>query len=127
MLTRTHGLIVKSLMKLFRKTHIYAQHWSVTLYTRNNQHNFNYYGALQDFQVYGRQGGKKESRSPKMRDRSVVPKLVSKGQFRSPSCHRPDCRAIADFHLDKAWVTDGGILKLYHRRTPPVQVQPSRI
>jgi 4-amino-4-deoxy-L-arabinose transferase-like glycosyltransferase len=94
-----------------------------------NQHNFNYYGALENFQVYGRQVGvrrkqvEQDARSlswflTKTGDQGSVPqeaqanivKIIEQGP---------------DFALHKSWsLPDGSNLNLYHRRIPPVQVQP---
>lgn len=92
-----------------------------------NQHNFNYYGALANFQVYGRQVGTREkylqqdARSlcwfiTKTGDQGSIPKtqpamvqLIEKG---------------ADFALHKSWeLPDQSTLKLYHRRQPSVVVK----
>ncbi|HEY9874012.1 MAG TPA: phospholipid carrier-dependent glycosyltransferase, partial [Candidatus Obscuribacterales bacterium] len=94
-----------------------------------NQHNFNYYGALRNFQIYGRQVGvrqkqvQQDARSlswfiTKTGDQGSVPKeaqsdivqLVEQG---------------SDFQLHKTWdLPDRTTLKLYHSRQPPIQVQP---
>ena len=93
-----------------------------------NQHNFNYYGALANFQVYGRQVGtrekhlKQDARSlswfvTKTGDQGSIPKtqpamvqLIEKG---------------SDFELHKTWeLPDKSTLKLYHRRQPSVTVKP---
>lgn len=93
-----------------------------------NQHNFNYYGALEDFQVYGRQVGTRQkhyladARSldwflTKTGDQGSVPEIqaaIAQTVEQSP-----------DFQLDNTWnLPDGSTLKLYHRRTPSIQVQP---
>jgi 4-amino-4-deoxy-L-arabinose transferase-like glycosyltransferase len=93
-----------------------------------NQHNFNYYGALANFQVYGRQVGtrqkhlKQDARSlswfvTKTGDQGSIPKtqpamvqLIEQG---------------TDFELHKTWeLPDQSTLKLYHRRQPLVTVKP---
>lgn len=93
-----------------------------------NQHNFNYYGALENFQVYGRQVGtrtkqvEQDARSldwflTKTGDQGSVPEsqtAIVQNVERSP-----------DFQLNKTWnLPDTSTLKLYHRRSPSVQVQP---
>jgi 4-amino-4-deoxy-L-arabinose transferase-like glycosyltransferase len=93
-----------------------------------NQHNFNYYGALEDFQVYGRQVGIKEKQI--CQDvRSLDWFLTKTGDQGSvPEAQATTVQTVEqspDFYLDKAWnLPDGSTLKLYHRRTPLVQVQP---
>jgi 4-amino-4-deoxy-L-arabinose transferase-like glycosyltransferase len=92
-----------------------------------NQHNFNYYGALKDFQVYGRQVGTQEKQIAqdarsldwfltKTGDQGSVPEAQAalvQNVERSP-----------DFQLKKSWnLPDTSTLKLYHRRSPSVQVQ----
>ncbi len=93
-----------------------------------NQHNFNYYGALENFQVYGRQVGtrtkqvEQDARSldwflTKTGDQGSVPEAqaaIVQNVERSPN-----------FQLSKAWnLPDSNTLKLYQRRSLSVQVQP---
>jgi len=94
-----------------------------------NQHNFNYYGALQNFQVYGRQVGtgqkyiSQDARSlswflTKTGDQGSVRKEPQAAIVQAVE-HSPDLR------VDKTWnLPDGSILKLYHSLSAPVQVQP---
>nr|WP_199299773.1 MULTISPECIES: glycosyltransferase family 39 protein [unclassified Coleofasciculus] len=93
-----------------------------------NQHNFNYYGALENFQVYGRQVGTRKKFVPQDA-RSLSWFLTKTGKQGSI----PDAQAIivqtveqgSDFQLHKTWdLPDDSVLKLYHRKTPPIQVQP---
>jgi hypothetical protein len=92
-----------------------------------NQHNFNYYGALENFQVYGRQVGtrtkqvEQDARSldwflTKTGDQGSVPEAqaaIAQNVERSPN-----------FQLSKAWnLPDTSTLKLYQRRSLSVQVQ----
>lgn len=93
-----------------------------------NQHNFNYYGALENFQVYGRQVGTRKKFVPQDA-RSLSWFLTKSGKQGSI----PDAQAIivqtveqgSDFQLHKTWdLPDDSVLKLYHRKTPPIQVQP---
>lgn len=93
-----------------------------------NQHNFNYYGALENFQVYGRQVGTRKKFVPQDA-RSLSWFLTKTGNQGSV----PDAQAIivqtveqgSDFQLHKTWdLPDDSVLKLYHRKTPPIQVQP---
>lgn len=96
-----------------------------------NQHNLNYFGALQDFQVYGRQVGTREKtvaqdvRSldwfvTKTGDQGSVPQaqaLMTESVRQSP-----EIWALQDWSLP-----DGSTLTLHHRRQPPIQVQPLAI
>ena len=94
-----------------------------------NQHNLNYYGALQNFQVYGRQVGtqqkyiSQDARSlswflTKTGDQGSVPKVAQAGITQIVE-HSPALR------VDKTWnLPDGSILKLYHSITTPVQIEP---
>lgn len=93
-----------------------------------NQHNFNYYGALENFQVYGRQVGTRKKFVPQDA-RSLSWFLTKTGKQGSV----PDAQAIivqtveqgSDFQLHKTWdLPDDSVLKLYHRKTPPIQVEP---
>lgn len=93
-----------------------------------NQHNFNYYGAIQDFQVYGRQVGTR-AKQISQDARSLDWFLTKTGEQGSvPEAQSAIVQTVElspDFQLDKTWnLPDGSTLKLYHRRTPSVQVQP---
>ncbi|WP_322112027.1 glycosyltransferase family 39 protein [Aerosakkonema funiforme] len=94
-----------------------------------NQHNFNYYGALSDFQVYGRQVGTRKKHL-QQDARSVSWFLTKTGDQGSvPSEAQSAIVQIVeqggDFQLQKSWnLPDGSNLNLYHSRKPPVQVQP---
>lgn len=93
-----------------------------------NQHNLNYYGALEDFQVYGRQVGTREKQISQDA-RSLDWFLTKTGDQGSvPEAQAAIVQTVErtpDFQVDKTWnLPDGSTLKLYHRRTPPVQVQP---
>jgi len=92
-----------------------------------NQHSFNYYGALADFQVYGRQVGTRNKFVPqdarsldwfltKSGDQGSVPEAQGKIV--------PIVEKGGDFQLNKAWnLPDGSKIKLYHRQTPPIDVK----
>jgi len=93
-----------------------------------NQHNFNYYGALQNFQVYGRQVGTKKKQI-RQDARALDWFLTKSGDQGSIS----DTQALMvaaverspDFQLQKSWqLPDASVLKLYHRRVIPIEVQP---
>ncbi|MBV8886642.1 MAG: glycosyltransferase family 39 protein [Chroococcidiopsidaceae cyanobacterium CP_BM_RX_35] len=93
-----------------------------------NQHNFNYYGALQNFQVYGRQVGTRQkdvsqdARSldwflTKSGDQGSVPKAAQATMVQTVA-------SSLDFQIDKTWnLPDRSILNLYHRRMPSIQVR----
>lgn len=94
-----------------------------------NQHSFNYYGALKDFQVYGRQvGTRRQQISQDVRSLSwFLSKTGDQGSV-SLETEAAIVQAVEqspDFQLHKTWnLPDGSILKLHHSRVPPVQVQP---
>ena len=92
-----------------------------------NQHNLNYYGALQNFQVYGRQVGirkkyvdqdgrslewfltKTGEQGPVKESQAVMVNTVEQG---------------GNFQLNKSWnLPDRSVLKLYHQKTPTVEVK----
>ena len=93
-----------------------------------NQHNFNYYGALQNFQVYGRQVGTRQKDVPqdarsldwfltKSGDQGSVPKAAQAAIVQTVA-------SSPDFQIDKTWnLPDQSILNLYHRRVPSLQVR----
>ena len=94
-----------------------------------NQHNFNYYGALRHFQVYGRQVGVKTKQV--LQDaRSLSWFLTKTGDQGSVRRGVQDAMVQAverspDLQLHKTWnLPDGNTLNLYHTRVPLVQVQP---
>ena len=93
-----------------------------------NQHNLNYYGALKEFQVYGRQVGT-TAKQISQDARSLDWFLTKTGDQGSV----PDAQAAIvqsvelspDFQVKKTWnLPDGSKMRLYHRRTPSVQVKP---
>ncbi|MGK7905249.1 MAG: phospholipid carrier-dependent glycosyltransferase [Hormoscilla sp.] len=94
-----------------------------------NQHNFNHYGALRNFQVYGRQVGTQTEQVPQ--DARSLSWFVTKtgDQGSVPAAAQAQIVQIieggSDFQLQKSWpLVDGSTLKLYHKKQPPVQVQP---
>ncbi|NER33357.1 MAG: phospholipid carrier-dependent glycosyltransferase [Oscillatoria sp. SIO1A7] len=92
-----------------------------------NQHNFNYYGALADFQVYGRQVGTRRSQIAQD-TRSLSWFITKTGEQGSvPEAQKIISEAIEqspDFQLHKSWpLPDGSTLKLYRRQTRSVEVQ----
>ena len=92
-----------------------------------NQHNLNYFGALQNFQVYGRQVGTRQQEI--LQDGRSLDWFVTKtGEQGSV----PDAQAgmvqyveqSPDFNLQKTWtLPDSSTLKLYHRHVPQVEVR----
>lgn len=93
-----------------------------------NQHNFNYYGALKDFQVYGRQVGTKTNQIDQ--DARSLDWFVTKtgNQGSVPEAQAAIVQNIEkspNFQLSKTWaLPDSSNLKLYHRRIPSVQITP---
>ncbi len=93
-----------------------------------NQHNLNYYGALENFQVYGRQVGTRQ-KDVFQDARSLFWFLTKTGDQGSVQTE-PEAAIVQtvehspDFQLDKTWnLPDGSILKLYHSSKAAVQVQ----
>ncbi len=95
-----------------------------------NHNTMNYYGALQDFQVYGRELGsndEKVSQDSRSMDWFVTKEGGDKGftkeaQFTFAETLSSD----DDFQiLETATLPDQSIIKLYRRKTPTVQVFPS--
>jgi len=92
-----------------------------------NQHNLNYYGALRDFQVYGRQVGTRKQQVLKD-TRSLDWFLTKTGNQGSVNETQAAIVQIVerspDFKLHKFWnLPDGSYLQLYHRRTPTIEVR----
>ncbi|MEB3177431.1 MAG: phospholipid carrier-dependent glycosyltransferase [Nostocaceae cyanobacterium] len=93
-----------------------------------NQHNLNYYGALQNFQVYGRQVGVRKKFVPQ--DARSLSWFVTKtGDQGSVRESQADIVKLVeqggDFQLNKAWsLPDGSTLNLYHQKLPPAEVKP---
>ncbi|WP_264321347.1 ArnT family glycosyltransferase, partial [Zarconia navalis] len=91
-----------------------------------NQHNFNYYGTLADFQVYGRQVGVRSSQV--LQDaRSLEWFLTKTGDPGSvPESYPEMVQAIEqnpEFEFHRCWtLPDETVLNLWHRRTPGVRV-----
>ncbi|MBW4609728.1 MAG: glycosyltransferase family 39 protein [Hassallia sp. WJT32-NPBG1] len=92
-----------------------------------NQHNLNYYGALENFQVYGRQVGTRKNFLEQDR-RSLSWFLTKTGNQGSiPETQAAIVEAVQtspDFELNKSWkLPNRNILKLYHQKLPPVEVK----
>jgi 4-amino-4-deoxy-L-arabinose transferase-like glycosyltransferase len=91
-----------------------------------NQHNLNYYGALKNFQVYGRQVGTRKKQV--LQDARSLSWFLTKTGDQGPV---PEAQAAIvqvieqgpDFQLHKSWtLPDSSTLKLYHHRQQPIQV-----
>jgi 4-amino-4-deoxy-L-arabinose transferase-like glycosyltransferase len=94
-----------------------------------NQHNFNYYGALRNFQVYGRQVGVRQKQVAQ--DARSLSWFITKTGNQGSVPKKAQAAIVqlveqeADFQLHKTWdLPDRTTLKLYHSRQPPIQVQP---
>jgi 4-amino-4-deoxy-L-arabinose transferase-like glycosyltransferase len=91
-----------------------------------NQHNLNYYGALRDFQVYGRQVGVREKQIEQ--DARSLSWFVTKtgDQGSVPEAQTAIVEKVekgGEFQLQKTWnLPDGSLLKLYHRHQPFFEV-----
>ncbi|OUC13577.1 MAG: hypothetical protein B0A82_16605 [Alkalinema sp. CACIAM 70d] len=100
-----------------------------------NQHNLNYFGTLQNFQIYGRQVGA----NPKQvwqDSRSLdwyVTKTGNQGAIRKPEAlsslmqqiEQPatSANATPNFQVVQAWaMPDGSNLRLYHRTKPTIEL-----
>ncbi len=93
-----------------------------------NNHNINYYGALTNFQVYGREvSGKEEFIAT---DARAFDWFITKtGDLGSvPSSQTQMVQRIEsgqDFSVAKTWtLPDATTLKLYHKKVPNLAVQP---
>ncbi len=97
-----------------------------------NQHNLNFYGALADFQVYGRQVGTNLKEVPQdVRSLSwFVTKTGPQGSIRDRIKKAQNAAVAAiekgeKFLLQKSWVLpDNTNLNLYRKRLQPVEIQP---
>jgi 4-amino-4-deoxy-L-arabinose transferase-like glycosyltransferase len=92
-----------------------------------NHNNFNYYGALRNFQVYGREVGVRKKFIPQDA-RSLSWFLTKTGNQGAPKEAQvmmvQTVEQSPDFQVQKTWnLPDRSILKLYHRTQPPVQVR----
>ncbi|MDV2991929.1 MAG: hypothetical protein N4J56_001583 [Chroococcidiopsis sp. SAG 2025] len=91
-----------------------------------NQHSLNYFGALRNFQVYGRQVGTRQQQI--VQDGRSLDWFVTKTgeQGSVPDAQSAMVQYVEqspDFNLQKTWtLPDSSSLKLYHRRVPQVEV-----
>ena len=94
-----------------------------------NQHNFSFYGAVANYQVYGRQVGVREAEIEQ--DARSLDWFITKtgDQGSIPEAQKLIVERVEnsdDFSLHKAWqLPDNSTLKLYHRRHPTVSVKPA--
>lgn len=92
-----------------------------------NHNNFNYYGALSKFQVYGREVGTRKKFIPQ--DARSLSWFVTKTDYQgspkeSQMMMMQTVEQSRDFQVQKTWkLPDNSTLKLYHRIQPPVQVR----
>ncbi len=94
-----------------------------------NQHNISFFGAQQDFRVFGRQVGVREDQVPQDL-RSLNWFLTKTGDQGSIPPSQPlitqQVETGGDFILTGQWPhPDGGELKLFHRKQPWITVEPS--
>ncbi|BAZ38569.1 glycosyl transferase family protein [Calothrix sp. NIES-4101] len=91
-----------------------------------NQHNLNYYGALTNFQVYGRQVGTR-NRQIEQDARSLSWFLTKTGEQGSVPQSQPGIvktvETSPNFKIQHSWrLSDGSTLNLYHQKEPTVEV-----
>ena len=92
-----------------------------------NQHNLNYFGALRNFQVYGRQVGTRQHQI--VQDGRSLDWFITKtGEQGSVPDAQTDMvqyvEQSPDFNLQKTWILpDSSTLKLYHRSVPQVELR----
>ncbi|MEO1431890.1 MAG: phospholipid carrier-dependent glycosyltransferase [Cyanobacteria bacterium J06633_8] len=120
-----HTQVIKQIIKT--EPYLYSTLGVLPSTPQINQHNLNYYGALQNFQVYGRQVGTKKS-FVKQDAGSISWFLTkSKKQGSVPKSQKIITKIVeenGDFELNNSWnLPDGSILKLYHQKNPPVVVE----
>jgi 4-amino-4-deoxy-L-arabinose transferase-like glycosyltransferase len=95
-----------------------------------NQHNVNYFGLMQFFQVYGRQvGTRKATLTPDRRSLEwFLTKTGQQGSFRQPDLQQAMVQSVeqsGEFAVQKSWLLpDQSRLQLFHQRVPPIQVVP---
>ncbi|NJL83215.1 MAG: phospholipid carrier-dependent glycosyltransferase [Chloroflexaceae bacterium] len=93
-----------------------------------NQHNFSFYGAQANFQVFGRQVGVRD-REVALDARSLHWFLTKNGDRGSVPAAQGKIEEIVEespeFRLQDQWnLPDASQLKLYRRKLPTVEVQP---
>jgi hypothetical protein len=91
-----------------------------------NQHNLNYYGALNSFRVYGRQVGVKEKYIKQ--DMRSLAWFITKtgGQGSVPDSQAKIVKLVEnspDFQVNRTWkLENGDSINLYQQKVPPVEV-----
>lgn len=93
-----------------------------------NHHNINYYGALRNFQVYGREVGIRKNFLEKDQ-RSLSWFITKTGNQGAPKEAQvlmvQSIEQSPDFQVQKTWnLPDNSVLKLYHRTQQTLQVTP---
>jgi 4-amino-4-deoxy-L-arabinose transferase-like glycosyltransferase len=93
-----------------------------------NHNNINYYGALKNFQVYGREVGVRK-RYVDRDARSLSWYITKTGdlgtQKETPIRMVQTLDRSPDLQVHKTWnLPDGSVLKLFHRTPAPIQVEP---
>lgn len=92
-----------------------------------NHHNINYYGALRNFQVYGREVGiRKKFLAQDARSLSwFITKTGNQGAPKETQVLMVQTiEQSPDFKIQKTWnLPDASVLKLYHVTQPPIQVK----
>jgi 4-amino-4-deoxy-L-arabinose transferase-like glycosyltransferase len=95
-----------------------------------NQHNINYYGGLQNFQVHGRQVGTQVDQIAADRQSLswFLTQSGSQGSIRQPQAQAQMSQAIetsSDLRLHKSWkLPKGELLKLFRVRIPFYELSP---
>jgi 4-amino-4-deoxy-L-arabinose transferase-like glycosyltransferase len=95
-----------------------------------NQHNLNYYGMLQDFQVYGRQVGTRKAQVT-ADARSLawfVTKTGKQGAIRNSEAQTALIKRVEQgeqLQFHRSWnLPNGDALNLYRQRVPAIEVTP---
>lgn len=93
-----------------------------------NNHNLNYYGALNNFQIYGREVSGKEEFIP-TDARAFDWFLIKTGDLGSVPASQPQMvqrvESGEDFSLARTWILpDSTELKLYQKKIPAIKVKP---
>ncbi len=120
-----HSQVINQIIKT--EPYLYSNVGVLPSTPQINQHNLNYYGALQNFQVYGRQVGIQKSFVEKDARSMSWFLTKSKKQGSVPKAQKKITKIVeqsGDFQLNKTWnLPDGSLLKLYHQEKPPVVVK----
>ncbi|MEA5597776.1 phospholipid carrier-dependent glycosyltransferase [Rivularia sp. UHCC 0363] len=120
-----HSQVINQIIKT--EPYLYSTLGVLPSTSEINQHNLNYYGALKNFQVYGRQVGTRKSFVEK--DARSISWFLTKteNQGSVPETQAKITNIVeqsGNFKLNKSWnLPDRSILKLYHQQNPPVVVE----